>query len=178
MIDLRYTNAPAFNAEQTEPSRSLGGWISSSILPNSGSDGVFQSVGLFSLCGRTETNIAIAVKGEDTETTIYLSITGSALFDFFVGTGEIRKQEATATDKIDKYYTRQSINNATFRPQIDYVAIDGAVPINLTLLDGWAVLWLSRRWKEAPIEIDELEEETVNIQISREAIVPPPVSTE
>lgn len=43
-MQLLYTGASSFQAQQTDPSLSLGGYISSSIMPNNGMNSIFSDI--------------------------------------------------------------------------------------------------------------------------------------
>ena len=158
MIELFYTNAKSFNTDQSEPTRSLGGWISRTLVPHASPDGIFQGIGLFSLSSRNPTSIALAVKGDID--TIYIGVSPSNLFTFCVGRDLVLKQEFPIEKKTD-YYSKSSILNNAFYPQLDFIALSGVVAVPLAPLDGWSVIWLTRTWSADVPALDDLETEEV-----------------
>lgn len=167
MIDLRYTNAPAFNEEQLEPSRSIGGWISRTPVPNGGANSIFQTVGLNSLCIKQKTTIALALFDE-TLTTAYLNITETDIFSYRFAIGEIVKMESNSINKLDRFQTRQIISNNTYLPQLNFEAVKVNQALNLTPVDGYSIIWLVRDFKEELPLIDEIEPSGTLIEFSRE----------
>ena len=94
VIEIYYTNAPNFAAEQTEPSRSIGGWFSNSLVPNGGEGAVFQAVGLLSLQTKRNTTLCLAVSGEALR--LAITATESEVFDFSYAVGSVVKVDKTA----------------------------------------------------------------------------------
>ena len=158
MLKIFYTNAPKFGAEQLEPSRSIGGWFSSTLVPNGGEDSIFQAVGLLSLLAKRKTTICLAIQGEAVR--IALRATPSDVFDFACAVGKVSKVEQTADIKTNRYHSEQSLLGANFSPQLTFKELG---EVELTPVEGWSVIWLQRTFKkELPI-IDELPSEEITL---------------
>lgn len=64
MLKLYYTGAGAFNEKQEDPSQSLGGNISSSIVPNDFLNNIFGEASFLSRANNRDETIALALKNE------------------------------------------------------------------------------------------------------------------
>lgn len=64
MIKLYYTGASAPLEPQTEPNKSLGGFISSTVIPNSRINTIFRDESIYSKSKNTPEVICIAIKNE------------------------------------------------------------------------------------------------------------------
>lgn len=138
---LYYTNISIQDGEQKQPHLSLGGFISSTVVPNNSYSNIFGDISCYSVAENKEEYAVIALKNETgveaTNVTIYITYPENCqqkielAFVAFNANGEME----IVNSQYDAPY------NAEFH---DVEGIENAVNIGNISIDGYIGIWFKR----------------------------------
>ncbi len=143
-----YTGADKFNVSQTDPSKSLGGFISSSIIPNDYLGNIFSEADKRSIdekrievrCIAIHNNTASAI----TSNTLEIVLDDDSICNYRIGF------QAVGEDDCDNKYFEQVINSQALPYEVTFSPIVSEEVISLPDIaaDSYLGMWLIREFKE------------------------------
>lgn len=142
---LFYTGASKTGAAQNEPSKSIGGYVSSSMVPSGLNNSLFSDTSQTQMKDGKPEYVLVSLKNttgaDKTDTKIYYEQTNQSLYTIQMGLIE------PALDKCgDPVYEKTTNNNAaplgvTFT---DNILLGGAINIPSLLIDAHMGVWIKR----------------------------------
>ncbi len=147
-MKLYYTGADKFNAVQKDPSKSLGGFISSTIIPNSYIGNIFSEADIKSIKQKEIEVKCIAVKNDSlaTITAVKLEIVldADSICNYKIGFSE------AGTDDCGGKFFEQVINSQALPYDVVFQDITSEEILSLPDIevDSYLGIWLIKSYKE------------------------------
>ena len=149
---LYYTNSETFLGNQSNPARSLGGYISSTPVPNNLKGSLFDNVSRLSREQRLTQVIALAVVLEGSEDTVSIEVgEGPFLYEYAFEEIETRLDPITRTSP--SFITL--IANPQASPLLQFTPLAGRSELSVgsERESEYLGLWLRRSWGDPTLDV-------------------------
>lgn len=151
-IVLLYTGAQNFDTPQIEASKSLGGFVSSSIIQNDVLNNLFGDITNYTIQKSSSDTKCIAIKNTGptiTDLTIYYESPVNSLFDYFIGAVSPTTNECNESIFEQLQNSESSPYYCTFyNPNTELTKIN----VGNIAADGYLGLFIKRKFKQSVID--------------------------